>query len=462
VPGTAALAQVQPPLGIPMQLDFSPDFRVLAFTTALAVATGILFGLAPALTGTRGSLTNAIRGIGWGAGSHQGRLASTFVGVQVALSVVLLVGAGLFLRSLRNASSIDVGMKGEGALMMAIDPKGQGYTADKAKRFFLELQRRVEAIPGVEAMGYVDLPSLSLAVNNGDFVDADSATGKRIRGDNFRVGSHYFPASGTFLLRGRDFDPQRDDKAAVAIINQTLAKQLFGREDPIGRHVRQGDDPKSKSLEVIGVVRNAKVETLGEGEVACMFRYFSDFDDALSMFGVTTMVRVNGDPRRVLPAIRQQVDSLDRDLPLFNVKTLDQHINDAALLPRVSGALFSAFGFIGLVLAVVGLYGVANHSVRMRTREIGIRMALGARPISVGGTILRQGFLVVGAGLAIGLAAAFALSRFTASLLYGIAPTDPVTFVGVPAILVVASCVAILLPARRASRIEPMAALREE
>jgi ABC-type antimicrobial peptide transport system permease subunit len=193
-----------------------------------------------------------------------------------------------------------------------------------------------------------------------------------------------------------------------------------------------------------------------------MFRYFSDLNDALSMFGVTTMVRTNGDPRRVLTAIRKQVDSLDPDLPLFNVKTLDQHINDALLLPRVSGALFSAFGFIGLVLAVVGLYGVANHSVRVRTREIGIRMALGARPVSVGGTILRQGFTVVGAGLAIGLGAAFALSRFTASLLYGIVPTDPVTFVVVPAILVVASFVAILLPARRASRIEPMAALRNE
>ena len=464
VPGTAALARVQPPLGIPMRFDFSPDLRVLAFTTALAVLTGILFGLAPALTATRGSLMCAIRRTGWGGGGFRhSRLASTLVGVQVALSLVLLTAAGLFLRSLQNAASIDVGMKGQGALMMAIDPKGQGYTPDKAKRFFLGLQQRVEAIPGVEAMGYVDLPPLSLAVSNADFLDADRATGQRVSGDTFHVGAHYFAASGISLLRGRDFDAQRDDRAAVAIINQALAKRLFDTENPIGRHIRVGDEPGSKNVyEVIGLVRNAKAETLGEGEVACMFQYFSDFDGAQTIFGVTMMVRTSGDPLRMLNAVRQQVDALDRDLPLFNVETLAHHIDEALLLPRVSGALFGVFGSVGLLLAVVGLYGVVNYSVRTRTREIGIRMALGARPFTVGGAILRQGLGLVGAGLVIGLAAAFALSRFTASLLYGVVPTDPVTFLGVPAILVVASLAAVLLPARRACRIEPMVALREE
>jgi ABC-type antimicrobial peptide transport system permease subunit len=170
------------------------------------------------------------------------------------------------------------------------------------------------------------------------------------------------------------------------------------------------------------------------------------------------MVRTSGDPLRVLNAVRQQVDALDRDLPLFNVETLAHHIDEALLLPRVTGALFGVFGSVGLLLAVVGLYGVVNYSVRTRTRGIGIRMALGARPFTVGGAILRQGLGLVGDGLA----AAFALSRFTASLLYGVVPTDPVTFLGVPAILVVASQAAVLLPARRACRIEPMAALREE
>jgi predicted permease len=444
-----------------MRFDFSPDLRVLAFTTALAVFTGILFGLAPALTGTRGNLTSAIRQAGWGGGgARRSRLASTLVGVQVALSLILLIAAGLFLRSLQNAASIDVGLKGEGALMMAVDPKGQGYSAAKMKQFLLTLQRRVEALPGVQAMGYIDLPPLSFSVNNGEYSDANRPAGQRIRGDTMNVGAHYFAASGISLLRGRDFDIQRDDKASVVVINQAMAQRLFGGENPVGRHVREGE----KSVyEVIGLVRNAKVESLGEGDVPCMFGYLSNFDGGFSTFGVTMMVRVSGgDPRRLATAVQREVAALDPDLPLFNVKALDDQIGDALLLPRVSGALFGVFGSIGLVLAVVGLYGVANYSVRTRTREIGIRMALGARPSRVAATIMGQGMLLVGAGLALGLVVAFVLSRFTASYLYGIVPTDPVTFLGVPAILVAASLAAILLPARRASRIEPMTALRNE
>ncbi len=438
---------------------------MLAFTTALAVFTGILFGLAPALTGTRGTVLPApcARADGEEAASAAVGWRSTLVGVQVALSLILLVAAGLFLRSLQNAASIDVGLKGEGALMMAVDPKGQGYSAEKPKRFFRDLQQRVEAIPGVEAMGYVDLPPLSLAVSNADFYDADSAEGKRAAGDTMRVGTHYFAASGISLLRGRDFDPQRDDKAAVAIINQAMAQRLFGTQNPIGRHVREGDGPGGKNrYEVIGLVRNAKVETLGEGDVACMFRYLSDFESGFSTYGVTLVARSNGDLQHLATVVQREVTALDRDLPLFNVKTLDQHINDALLLPRVSGALFAIFGSVGLALALVGLYGVVNYSVRTRTREIGIRMALGASPLSVAGSILCQGLVLVAAGLALGLAVAFALSRFTASLLYGIPPTDPVTFVGVPLILAGASLTALLLPARRAARIEPMTALRNE
>jgi predicted permease len=464
VPGTAALARIQPPLGIPMRFDFSPDLRVLAFTTALAVMTGILFGLAPALTGARGNLTTAIRRFGWGGGGgRSGRLSAVLVGAQVMLSVVLLIAAGLFLRSLQSAASIEVGMRGPGALMMAIDPKGQGYTADKAKTFFLELQRRVEAIPRVEAMGYVDLPPLSWAVSNADFLDADRSSAQRISGNTLRVSAHYLAAAGIPLLRGRDFDAQRDDKASVVIVNQALATQLFGAENPIGRHIREGDDAESKNIyEVVGLVRNAKGESLGEGEVPYVFHHFSDFGGAFSIFGITMMVRAGGDPLQSMGAVRKQVEALDPDLPLFNVETLSNHIDEALMFPRVSGALFGVFGSFGLLLAVVGLYGVINYSVRRRTREIGIRLALGAQPHAVGAAILRQGMGLVGVGLAIGMAAAFALSRFTASLLYGVAPTDPVTFLGVPIILVAASLAAVILPARRAARIEPLVALREE
>lgn len=463
VPGTAALAKVQPPLGIPIRFDFSPDLRVLGFTTALAMFTGILFGLAPAFTSTRGTVTSAMRQGGWGGAFSRGRAMKILVGAQVALSLILLIAAGLFLRSLQNASSIDSGLKGDGALMMAVDPKGQGYSQEKMKRFFGDLQQRIEAIPGVEAIGYIDLPPLSLAESNADFYDADSADSKRASGDTMRVSTHYFTASGISLLAGRDFDPQRDENAAVAIINQATAERLFGVENPIGRHIREGNEPDGKNVyEVIGLVRNAKVQTLGEGDIPCMFHHLSDFKTGLSMWGITMIARSSGDLRQLGAQVQREISQLDRDLPLFNVKTLDRHIKDALLLPRVSGALFGIFGTVGLVLALVGVYGVVNYSVRTRTREIGIRMALGASSRSVAGSILRQGLTLVGAGLAIGLGVASMLSRFTASLLYGIVPMDPVTFVGVPAILIGTSLAALFLPARRAAGIEPMTALRNE
>jgi predicted permease len=451
VPGTAALARLQPPLPIPMRFDFSPDSRVLLFTTALAVFTGILFGLAPALTGARSLAGKRFR---------RNRLSRLLVGLQVALSVVLLLGSGLFLRSLQKAASIDSGLKPEGVLMLAIDPKGQGYTPEKSKRFFQELQRRLEATPGVESMSYVDLAPLSLVVNNTEFLDADSGSTVLTRGDRFRVGTHYFRASGITLLRGRDFDPVSDDKASVVIINQAMASQVFGVTNPIGRHIRPLNE--RQSYEVIGLVRNAKVKTLGEGDRPCAFHYLSDFGRVNSLFGATIMIRTPGDPIRLVPAVRQQVDALDPELPLFNVKTLSRHVGGALLVPRLCGALFGTFGAIGLVLAIVGLYGVVNYSVRTRTREIGIRLALGARPAAIAGMVTWQGLALMGAGLAVGMGVALAVTRFIAGFLYGITPTDAATFAAVPAVMLAVGLVAILLPAGRAARIEPMSALRHE
>ena len=334
---------------------------------------------------------------------------------------------------------------------------------EKSKRYFREFQRRIEAIPGVDSMSYVDLPPLSLAVSNGEFTDADSGSDKRIPGNSFSVGAHYFQATGISLLRGRDFDPVRDDKAPVMLINQAMARQVFGNDNPVGRHIRQADDDSDRrSYEVIGVVRNAKSETLLEGEKPGAFRYLSDFRRALPMFGVEVMVRTHGDPLRIVGAVRDQAAALDRDLPLFNVEPLANHIAEALMVPRLCGALFGTFAAIGLVLAIVGLFGVLNYSVRTRTREIGIRLALGARPESVAGMITRQGTVLVAAGLAVGMAAALALGRFISGLLYGIAPTDALTMVTVPAVMLLAGAAAVLVPARRAARIEPIEALRHE
>jgi putative ABC transport system permease protein len=331
------------------------------------------------------------------------------------------------------------------------------------KRFFNDLQQRVEAVPGVEAIGYIDLPPLSLAVSNADFYDADSAESRRAAGDTMHVSAHYFAASGISLLAGRDFDPQRDESAPVATINQAAAQRLFGEQDPIGRHIRVEEGRGAGTIyEVIGLVGNAKVETIGEGDVPCVFHYLSEFEGGFSLYGVTMIARSSGDPGQLAAAVQREITNLDRELPLFNVETLGNHIDEALLLPRVSGALFGLFGSVGLVLVLVGVYGVVNYSVRTRTREIGIRMAMGASSLSVARTIVNQGLALVGAGLATGLVVALMLSRFAASQLYGVSSKDPVTFVGVPLLLFTASMAALLIPACRAARIEPMTALRDE
>jgi predicted permease len=451
---------VQLPLPIPIRFDFSPDLRVFGFTAALAVITGILFGLAPALTGTRGNLTGALRQTGWGGGGfRRSRLVSALVGVQVALSFVLLVSAGLFVRSMQRAGAIDVGMNPEGVLMLAVDPKSQGYPAAKARQFFQDLNARVSALPGVQSMSYGAIPPLSMVQSNHDYRDAENPAGPTAHGNQFLVGERYFETMGIPLLRGRDFRPQ-DEKAPVALINREMAERLFGSQDPVGRRIRE-DDHGPRTYQVIGVVGNSKAVTLGERESASVFEYLpADFDKALTFIGVTVFVKTGGDAAGLIPAVRRQVETLDPNLPVFNVQTLEDRVGEAMLVPRVCGALFGVFGTIGLTLAAVGLYGVVNYSVRTRTREIGIRMALGARPSAVGGMVARQGLALVGAGLAAGLAIALVLSRFAASLLYGITPTDPATFLGVPAVLIIASAVAILIPLRRAAKINPISALR--
>jgi ABC-type antimicrobial peptide transport system permease subunit len=268
---------------------------------------------------------------------------------------------------------------------------------------------------------------------------------------------------GIGLLAGRDF-VSGDVKVPVALINKTMAARLFGQENPIGQHVRQGgEDGKGQVFEVIGIVGDSKAVTIGEEQRACIFRYFpSDFSETISLLGTTVVLRSRSDPARLMTEVRRAVETVDRDMAVFGMQPMTEHVGKALMLPRICAVLFGVFGGIGLVLAAVGLYGVVNYSVRSRTREIGIRLALGGRPAAVAGAMARQGLLVVGVGLVIGLGLALALSRSLAALLWGITPTDLVTFVGVPLVLVVVAAAAVLTPALRAARMSPMAALRWE
>jgi predicted permease len=441
--------------------DFNVDLRVLAFTAGLSILTGLLFGLAPALRATRLDLVAALKDESSVFGRIRGfGLRNALVVVQVALSLVLLAGAGLFLRSLQHASSIDIGMKPDNILLMAVDPKLHNYSREKTQRFLSQLRERVSALPGVRSVSFVDSLPLSTGGSSTDFKAANGKGGAAqiANADVYSVGARYFETLGIPLLRGRDFSPKTDDEH-VAIINETMARHLFGNEDPLGRQMVSAEIPYT----IIGVARNAKSRTLGEEPQNCAYPFLEAAPEKVfSFFGISLVVKTAVNPRSLLRPVQGQIVALDPNLAVFNTETMQEHVDKSMLLPRVCATLLGVFGVVGLMLAAVGLYGVMSYSVRRRTREIGIRMALGAKPGSVLAMVLRQGLVLTGVGLAIGLAIALALGRFTASLLYGISGTDPLTFLTVPGVLLAASLVAIAFPAYRAAHVEPATALRHE
>lgn len=457
---TRAISQFQLPLPFPFGFDFSPDRRVFAFTAALSVLTGLLFGLAPAFRATRPDLVTALKEQAAALGSFRRfGLRNLLVVVQVTLSLVLLVSAGLFLRSLQSVASIDIGMRPDNVLVMAVDPKLHNYSTEKTRQFFGQLQQRVSALPGVLSMSLVDSVPLSIGGTSYSFESGGSQGSRRTGADVFRVSTRYFETMGIPLLRGRDFGGERNPAQRVAIINETMAKRLFPGEDPIGRQVRS----HNQTHEIIGVARNSKSRTLGEDPKACFYHFLDqDPGETSSFFGVAVVVKTSGNPAAMIRPVRQQVETLDPNLAVFNIETMKEHVGKALLIPKLCAWLFGVFGLVGLTLATVGLYGVMSYSVRRRTREIGIRMALGAPASGVLRMVARQGLILAAAGLTAGLALALAASRFAAGFLYGISAMDRATFIGVPLVLLAVALVAILLPARRAARVDPLVALRYE
>jgi len=356
---------------------------------------------------------------------------------------------------------MDLGIRPERVLLMSVDPKTAGYSTERLRVFLSQLEARVTALPGVEPAGAVNILPLSLAENGEDFREAGATDpSKKTMADVFSVTAGYLPTIGIPLLRGRGFQPETDLKAPVVIVNRTMAKRLFGDADPLGRVLRA----KDKDYEVIGVVGDQKAVSLGEEVKACAYTYLprNVADDVLGLLGMTFLVKTTGDPAAMIRPVRDEILRLDPTLAVFNIDTLERHVSRAFLIPRVCATLFGVFGAVGLSLAAVGLFGVVSYSVRSRTREIGIRMALGARPPAVLRLVAGQGLGIVTVSLAIGLAAAWGLSRFTSSLLYGVSPTDAITFIATPLVLFLTAAVAVLVPARRARAIRPMEALRLE
>src|ERR1035438_5891671 len=456
-----AISNFQLPLPFPIVFDFNVDMRVAAFTLGLSLVTALLFGLVPALRASRPDLVGALKD-GPTLFGHAGasRMRNTLVIVQVALSLVLLTTAGLFLRSLGNASSIDIGFKPDNILIMTVDPKLHNYPHDKTVQFLTQLHDRVTALPGVRSVSFVGVVPLSIGATSDNFdVEANKDHPKQTVNANVNnVGSGYFSTMGIPMLRGRDFNLQTDEEH-VAIINETTAANLFPGQDPIGRRMSQD----KVSYTVIGVTRNSKSRTIGEKPTDAVFVFLNAAPEkANSFFGTTIMVKTFVNPRGLARTVREQIAALDPNMAVFTMETMQEHVDKSLLLPRISALLLGIFGAVGLTLAAIGLYGVMSYSVRRRTREIGIRMALGAKPGVVLRMVLRQGLVLTGVGLGVGLVIALVIGRFTASVLYGTSGTDPLTFAVVSAVLLATAAAAILVPAVRAAHVEPTTALRYE
>ena len=457
-----AMSQVRLPVPLPFRLDFTLDGRVLLFTAALTMLTGILFGILPAFRATK---TDAVAPLKDETGAfgklRRFGLRQILVVPQIALSIILLVSASLFLRSLGNASSIDLGMRTDNLLLMAFDPKLHSYSSEQSRQFIRQLRERITALPGIDLMSVVDLVPLSIGSRSIRF-NADGPANDRNRGhqsDMLAVGSNYFETMGIPLLRGRDFDSARDLERKVAIINNAMARRLFGDEDPLGRKIVSRED----TYEVIGIAGDTKSRTLGEEQRACVYGFVErDPGEVSPLLGITLVAKTSDDPKLMVGSVRQQIHSLDPNLAVFNIKTMQEQVNEALLIPWLSAILLSVFGSMGLVVAMVGLYAVVSYSVRRRTKEIGIRMALGAQRGELVRAVLKQGMSLAGVGVAVGLGGAAAISRLFSSFLYGIRSTDPFTFVAVSLLLLLIAFLAILLPGLRASQVAPSVALRYE
>jgi predicted permease len=437
----------------------TPDVRVLGVTMVLALATGLIFGIAPALTATRPALVPALKddqaSVAFGRQRH--RLRDTFVVVQVALSLVMLVTGGLFVQGLSKALNADPGFSARNGLAVSYDLSFLAYSNDARVSFERRLLESVRGLPGVDAAVLASsVPFGNRWSGNGikaaeappDAPDSPALISSITPG--------YFAALGVPLVRGRDFTAQDDSgSAAVTIVNQTLARNLWGDADPLGKRVHIGG---YVMREVIGVARDGKYSDLTEsGQQMLYVPQNQDRSQAM-----TLVVRTTGDPLTIGAPIRAIVRDIDPNLPLYGFQTIPQLIANGAETRRAAAAMLGVFGFIALLLASLGMYGVAAQTVSIRVREIGIRMSLGARAHDVVALFVREGVRRSVLGVVIGLGLSLAVSRLLSGFLFGIGAADIPTFAAGAGVLCAVAAIACYFPARRASRVDPLVALRSE
>jgi predicted permease len=455
------------PVDFPRAQSIGVDLRVLGFTLLVSLGTGIVFGLAPALQSTKPDINEALKENARGAagGARRNRVRALLIVSEVALSLVLLIGAGLLFRSFLRLQAVTLGFQPQRLLTFRLTPSGANFKQDpQYSAFYDQVAERIKALPGVEAVGVINTlplqkgPTTAFRVEGRPLLTPDKWPGVNYRS----VSPDYFRATGISILRGRALDAHDNTSAPLAVlVNQALVRRDFPDEDPVGKRINLGGtgrDGQPIWFEIVGVVadvRNLELNTEPTPEI-----YTSYLQDPFA--GMSYVVRSQVEPESLLPSVREVVRQVDKAQPVAEVREMEQIVSEAAAQPRFNSLLLGIFAGVALLLAAAGIYGVMSYAVTQRTHEIGVRMALGAQRGDVLRLIVGHGFKLTLVGLALGMACAYALTRVMTTLLYGVKPTDPATFAGGAFLLALVALLACYVPARRATRIDPLIALRYE
>ena len=458
------LLQADPGRDAARVFSADPDLRVAGFAMALSLLTGIVFGLVPALQATRPDLFPTLKSEGGNlaSGSRAFRFRKGLVIAQVALSLLLLIGAGLFSRSLMNLKNLDPGFKADRVVAFTVDPSLNGYGDARKNELYKRIQDDIAAEPGVSDVSMAELGLLA-GNDSSSTVQVEGYTSKEDEdmNPNFNgVGPGFFQTLGIPLRSGREFTEQDAAGAPkVAIVNEVFAKYFFGGEDPIGRRIGLSRDGKDLDIAIVGLVRDGKASNLKEKPRRMVYRPYAQDTGVGDM---TYYVRTAAEPGALGSRLRKIVAAADPNLPITEMKTLRVQIAESLFVERMVASLSAAFGFLATLLAALGLYGVMSYAVTLRTREIGIRMALGAERSTVLGLVLKEVALLAGIGVVVGLPGGYGLGRLVESQLFGLTARDPLTFGLATLALLLSAFLAGYIPASRAARVDPMVALRYE
>ena len=460
-----ALLAFKPPIDFPLTVNLALDWRVLLFSLGVSVVAGAVFGLAPALQSTRPNLLQALKDTSAQGGGGRTRLRSVLVVAQIAISLVVLIAAGLVVRTLQHLQTMNPGFDPQNALSMSFDLSLQGYDEARGQQFYRQIAERVRALPGVKSAAVSSYIPLSLNYNSrgiyveGEPIQRGANTPNAMNGG---AGPRYFETMSTPILHGREFTDQDVEKSEqVAIVNETFVRRLMpavkSPAEAVGKRVSFGD-ASGPFMRIVGVARDGKYFNIAEDSRTFIWTPLAqDYNSSGAI-----MVRTTGSPETMFAAVRGEVQALDPNLPLFDVTTLKEHMRLALFPARVAAMVLGVFGLVALLLSAIGIYGITSYAVSQRTHEIGIRMALGAQLGDVLRLVLNHGLKLTLIGAALGLVGAYLATRAITAVLYGVSATDPLTFVSVSILLIAVALLASYVPARRATKVDPLIALRNE